>query len=617
MREGRAPSLPRRRRGAGQRPTFGLASVALALLFAFTCLALRPQLTRAAGTASAPRPPGGDFADPVVRAVDIDQPAVVRLGTSEHATVAVHLCTRTVALPASGGSYEIAGTGSGAFISANGDILTADHVVEIPDELVFGDPTVAQDVADVWNNIGAYDPGCRLTGGPVTANDVANGFGFNYYSVHASGRSTVVWLSTEYTGPLSETTLSDVPREAATLVASSTFTQDDLAIVHVALTDTPSIPLGDFASVAVDDQLTLIGFPGNGDVQIDPSQAVNPNNFLTSSLNDLVVSAIKTNDNGSPLLQVGGNVEHGDSGGPVLNANGQLVGVVSFGGPDPQGTTAFLRASSTAQNLIQGQGINMTPGTFQVAWTRAFDDYAAAYLGHWQAALRELQALAISYPQFQAITPYLSYAQQAAANEQIPSQIQSTTLTLYAIVGGGALVVLLALAGLVTWLILRRRGRKAPAPAVAVPAYVPYPWYYGPSGGQQFPSPYGYGEPAGTAPGYGPYSGASTPTGSVPPAAQPGQEPAMGAWTPAYRATPETPTAHPEALAERWGSQSGASLAPDAYNRVGTAVTQQDRGWCTNGHRMEAGQMVCPWCGAPRAPATPGVAAGWPPSQPS
>ncbi|HEX9413133.1 MAG TPA: hypothetical protein VF916_06480, partial [Ktedonobacterales bacterium] len=121
-----------------------------ALLIGLSLAVLAPgQVAAAARGRADSRPPGGNITDPIVREVDIAQPAIVRIGTEEHVTIALQLCTSTVTLPLNGGSYLVAGTGSGAYVSAHGDILTADHVVHMPDDEIAA--VAAQDIADVIN----------------------------------------------------------------------------------------------------------------------------------------------------------------------------------------------------------------------------------------------------------------------------------------------------------------------------------------------------------------------------------------------------------------------------------------------------------------------------------
>ena len=569
---------------------------------------------------AAPRPPGGNFQNPVVRAVDIAEPAVVRIATEEDARISIRLCTRTATLPLDGSTYQIGVSGSGAFITSNGDILTADHVVDIPDDLIV--EFAAQDIADLLNNASAVDPGCRASGF-ITADAVAAGdvnFGYNTQRANVH---TFAWLSTAYTGPLAASAMRDVPQLDATKLATSTFTENDLALLHVNMSDTPSVRLDDSSAVAVEDRLTVVGFPGNGDVNDNPS------NFLTPSVNEVLVSAIKAGDNGTQLIQVGGNVEHGDSGGPVLDGDGHIVGVVSFGGPDPRGNTTFLRTSNAALDLVQTQGLNLAPGPFQQAWAKAFGDYAATYPGHWQAAARAMTQLASAYPHFIALTPYLDYAKTAAAQEQAqlsakqPSGIAALPLWLLFAGGGGIALLLSVGVGLGVWLLIRRRRRRAaPAPVAVYPyaGYTAHPGFAAPS---TYPLP-GGGYPAQGTPGYVSPSPdfSSGPYAPLPPSAPLGARVASDPrWPSASGGGSSSPIFSPaygsiypptdgngsatQAATPSLGSESAAVAAPSPGQPSAAMVL------CAHGHWFAASDPRCPWCGAPRAPATvPGSAFG-------
>src|SRR5260370_29029278 len=98
-------------------------------------------------------------------------------------------------------------------------------------------------------------------------------------------------------------TLLTVSHQTAGILKSSPFTENDLAILHVNLNDTPSIQLDSSSAVAVEDQLTIIGFPGNGDVNNTGTD------LLTPSVNNITVSALNNGTNGQKLIQVCGSVE--------------------------------------------------------------------------------------------------------------------------------------------------------------------------------------------------------------------------------------------------------------------------------------------------------------------
>jgi S1-C subfamily serine protease len=503
-----------RARHSTARQTFAaraLTALAAGAAIAWCAVAPSMALARPLGGGDG-RPPGGNIHDPAVRQLDIAEPATVRIGTEEHATLALQLCHATVQLPLGGGSYDVAGTGSGAFVSANGDILTADHVVHVPNDEVA--VFAADDIAAVMNHAGAYDPGCGLSS-PVTATDIINGDVSLNFTTHVIDSHTMVWESTAFTGPPNSQVIKDATTYPATVVTNSSYDALDIAIIHVNLSDTPSIALGNSAEVAIEDPLLVIGFPGNGDVND------NAINFLTPSVNNVNVSAVKVSDNGSQLLQVGGNVEHGDSGGPVLDANGHVVGIVSFAGPDTPGVTSFLRTSNDALTLLKNKSVNLTPGQFQTRWARAFGQYASTAKGHWHEAARELDALARDYPSFKAITAYQTFAHTAASTEVLPAPPEPgpDPRLLLAAAGAGALVLVLLIILVIRGLV-RRRRRAALADAATgrVPA-VP---------GGSLPVASALGAPAGWS-GYAP---------AYPPAYPPSAEPTVPGGVPGGPAGP-------------------------------------------------------------------------------
>lgn len=387
-------------------------------------------------------------ADPVKVAVEIAKPAVVRIYTSVVGRLIVHFPTGDAGFPQNAQGYALTLSGTGVFISSHGDILTADHLITPPAQ-VFAD-TAAADVTAYVNERGTY-------GTPLTVDQVDQALASGQIRSDAvySSKSSEVYLSTAYTGDLNATTLQTVPaaihQAVDSVEAESPFSREDVAIVHAPFSDMASVPLGDSSQVQPLDDLTIVGFPGNGDV------SDNPTNLLTPSVNKVTVSSLKASDIGVPLTQVGGNVEHGDSGGPALDSGGNIVGIVSFGLSDGSpGETSFLQASNSVRTLVHTLDLNTTPGAFQKEWGRAYTDYTVSTPGHWHKAAREFAKLVATYPLFQAASPYLVNAQTQAKTERVlhtplPSEDASRTVpsfilllpTLAWAVGTLALLVLL------------------------------------------------------------------------------------------------------------------------------------------------------------------------------
>ncbi len=439
----------------------------LLLVCGLACLFIIGTVQTTTTTAFASGKPGGNVADPVVRAVDIAEPAVVRIITTLGGHLTVHFSqTSNVTFPqGTGNSYPLQLSGSGTFISGHGDILTADHVINPPHDQSLSqylDDTAAKDVT-AYMNLNAK-PGSQVTADQV---DQELKSGQLVATPSYDPASSEVFLNTSYTGPLSAPDFSSLPFQIHAAVdrieKESSFNEKDVAIIHVGLNDMPSVQLGDSGNVQQQDQLTIIGFPGNGDVSNRPTD------ILTASVNTINVSSIKTTDSGAQVIQVGGNVEHGDSGGPALDSNGAVVGIVSFGlvNSGSPGGTSFLQASNSARELVQALNLNTSAGPFQKAWSQALNDYASNSTGHWHRAQQEFAQIAAKYPLFKGVTPYLTYAQQQARTENVSPQPTPTantaptnTIAAYVLTIGGIALLILLLA-LLFMVFFRRRSKKS------------------------------------------------------------------------------------------------------------------------------------------------------------
>lgn len=438
--------------------------------------------------------PGGNISDPAVRGADIARPAVVRIVTTVKGRLSVHFPPTTdVTFPQQeNGNYDLSFSGTGTFISAQGDILTADHVINPPRDKNLNAALYAAAADDIakYMNQNAQSGAQQVTKDQVVQQ--LTGGQLQSTPTYEQGDS-VAFLSTDYTGPLTAPDFQSLPTGIALKVdqikKESAPDQQDTAIIHVPMQDTPSVALGNSTDVQPLDKLTIIGFPGNGDV------SNKPNDLLTSSLNILQVSSKKNSDTGAPLIQVSGNAGHGDSGAPALNSEGQIVGIVSYkqADTDNSGSNAtFLQASQSAQAMIEALNLDTTPGTFQQLWNQSFQDYAATTSGHWHRAQQGFDQLAQKYPLFKAVQPYQEYARTQAAREAtstptptatvraqptataVSNQPHNTTTTPVSLpiaalaVAGGVLVI--ALVGTFFWVLVRPRRKKGaePAPAPAV-----------------------------------------------------------------------------------------------------------------------------------------------------
>lgn len=397
------------------------------------------------------------------RGVNLALPAVVRITTTYQAQMTYTTADGTsVVFPQNGGFYQLTVAGAGAFISGTGDVLTAAHLVSISQNEL-GALLIQQAAPDIAQAINNANPPQKVTTADIENQLLSDS---NVWQPTYQPGQSVVYLSSQYAGPTTAGSVSDLQGLPVTVTAQSSADQPnstDLALLHVdGLRDLPTIPLGDASQVFQGDPLTIIGYPGSADLAASDGTIL-PNNFLTASVNTVTVSAIKTPDGNSQVLQVGGNVEAGDSGGPALNAAGQLVGVVSFATTSQtgQGQTSFLRMVNDARPLIGQAKVNLAQDTFDTRWAAAYDACASTASGHWHDAAAQYAQLAHLYPNFKGVQLYLTYTKAQAAREPAPGGFP---LPIWAAILFG--VVALALV-IVVLLFMRRRRKLSLAGAYA------------------------------------------------------------------------------------------------------------------------------------------------------
>jgi serine protease Do len=140
----------------------------------------------------------------------------------------------------------------------------------------------------------------------------------------------------------------------------------DVAIIKIDGNNLPTVPLGDSSKVNVNDHVYVIGYPG--------SARISNASVLVATSSDGIISALKVMDySASPLIQTNANINHGNSGGPAFDNNGQVIGIATMGKEAPGFN--FLVPISTAMEFVRQAGAEPQRGTFDKRWHDALDAY--------------------------------------------------------------------------------------------------------------------------------------------------------------------------------------------------------------------------------------------------
>lgn len=510
---------------------------------------------------------------PVQQAVTLDSPAVVRIVSAVEARLTCAHCATDgsdIVSPASGSpAFAYFSSGSGAFITSSGAILTADHVVDHsmanPEDVDFVEQQAAQDIAQRYNS---------------TSATVLSYLQNNPNSVSINFATTLqrAFLSTAYTGELTSTSRL-YAFDISAIAASSPVTKQDTAILRLNTSgvspapDFPFLTLSD-GNVQTLDNVTAIAYPADADLALnssadftsllDPStsDASTLSSLLTASVNPGQVTKVDTQG-----YEATGIASNGSSGGPVINDQGQVIGFVDRGSSTDRVTVII--PSSVVSTYAAQVGIPQAPqGRFMSLWSRAVTDYYATGTCHWTNAASDFSTLNKQYPQFGGASQLADEARLKAAGESCATGGATTTGGAGSVTSGlailiGCVVALLAMIAGVIFLIVAVTRRKPNSARVAAPAGPPlYPL-------------------------------------AAPPAAPPaGYQPSNGPVYPTQPAPPYPPVAPPTSYAP------GPYAPPvPAAQRSGPSAPREMTRFCPRGHAvLEPDGTFCPTCGAPMPP---------------
>lgn len=170
----------------------------------------------------------------------------------------------------------------------------------------------------------------------------------------------------------------------------------DLALLRVARKNLPSLRLGDSEATRVGESIWSVGYPAvasSTDAII--GGWLSQDSDLEATFNPGTITAIKTNIAKTPVFQTNVAIYSGNSGGPAVNKNGEVIGISTWGHTNAE-SIKFLVPINVAKALLVESGVAANvDGEFNQHYLTALD---AAYDGRWLDAKKELLRATRLYP---------------------------------------------------------------------------------------------------------------------------------------------------------------------------------------------------------------------------
>jgi S1-C subfamily serine protease len=255
----------------------------------------------------------------------------------------------------------------------------------------------------------------------------------------------------------------------------------DVAVLKVPGNNLPTVPLGNSENVRLQDPVMVIGYPGVAS-NFGGADLLSEESNLEPSATNGHISAQKTENIGTPILQSDVAITHGNSGGPAFNDRGEVIGLATYG-VEVAGFN-FLVPINTAMEFVRQAGAQPEAGAFNKHWVSALDLYDE---GKCNKSIAEFDNVAQFMPGLPDAQKYRGLA-VACVDKMGPVEKLTEATGIYPLI---AIPLVLVLA-LVLWLVLSKSGgaRSAPAqlgqqnvqPAIvgaAAPAALPGPVAFG------------------------------------------------------------------------------------------------------------------------------------------
>ena len=244
----------------------------------------------------------------------------------------------------------------------------------------------------------------------------------------------------------------------------------DLAILKIDARNLPTAALGNSDRVQLGQPVHLLGFPG----VVLYHDLLDKRSAVEASVTSGTISSVKLDARGAPVIQTDAAASWGNSGGPAINEQGDVIGILTFISLTSDETQAiqgfnFLVPANMVREFARTAGAELgAPSPFNAVWHEAVEKFGRE---DWAGAQTKLDAAA-------RLVPNLPDVQRLQAETELRLLQASRWPSPWTL--GGVVVALLAATGGAWWGWRRRRASStstrvvasAPTPAPADPVRV-------------------------------------------------------------------------------------------------------------------------------------------------
>jgi hypothetical protein len=201
----------------------------------------------------------------------------------------------------------------------------------------------------------------------------------------------------------------------------------DLALLRVNRNRLPNLRLGDSDAIGVGASIWSVGYPA---VASSTDEVIggwlSRDSDLEATFNPGTITSIKRNVANATVFQSNVAIYRGNSGGPTVNKDGEVIGISTWGHTSAE-QIKFLVPINAAKAFIAQSGVSPNiDGEFNRFYRAALDDAAA---GEWNSAQTNLASASRLFPNSPDLIRFNHDAERAMNHgSQWPSRSMATVL---------------------------------------------------------------------------------------------------------------------------------------------------------------------------------------------
>ncbi|KKQ92100.1 MAG: Peptidase S1 and S6, chymotrypsin/Hap [Candidatus Woesebacteria bacterium GW2011_GWB1_39_10] len=212
----------------------------------------------------------------------------------------------------------------------------------------------------------------------------------------------------------------------------------------------PSVNLGTSDGLKEGSDVIVIGYPGLVSGSASADSLINQKSSATATVTRGIISAIKNDQGGLKLIQVDASIDHGNSGGPAFDTNGNVIGIATYGMGSTSGNYNFLRDINDLKKLASDNSVSIGTSATYDQWAQGLSYF---WIEHYRQAEIPFAQVQKDYPIHPTVIGYVSDSNTAIQKGQDKSGLLfllthdlKTQLIfagiIFAVIGGGVGIII-------------------------------------------------------------------------------------------------------------------------------------------------------------------------------